>query len=89
MIIPLTGLQYYQFDALKINDELLLVKEKDNLYEDKAIGAYNHLGQQVGYISARSSYNVKVYNKITKNNCIGKVWCISNNQALIELDFQS
>jgi hypothetical protein len=85
MIVPIVGIKYYQFQPIQIDDEILLVKEKDNIYDDKAIGAYNHLGQQVGYISSRSTYNVNVFNKIMKDDCICMIWSISHNYILVEI----
>jgi hypothetical protein len=87
MIVPIVGLKYYDFKPIKIDDEVLLVKEKDNLYDDNAVAVFNMSGEKIGYIGSRSSRNHKVNSKMNKNDCIGKVWCITRNQVLIELDF--
>jgi hypothetical protein len=63
MIIPIHGLKYYEFCQPIIGEEVLLLKEKDNLFDPKAIAAFNNLNQQLGYIGARSNYNKKVYSK--------------------------
>jgi hypothetical protein len=85
MIIPIKNHSCDVISTLKIDDEILLVKEKDNINENNAIGAYNHLGQQVGYISSRSTNNENVFNKIMKDDCIGMIWSISRNHILVEI----
>lgn len=51
-----------------------------------AIAAYNNANQQLGYIGARSSYNKKVYCKMLTESFKGKVWSLSKNQILIEIE---
>ena len=86
MIIPIQGLKYQKFRPLKIDEEILLVKEKENLYENNAVAAYNFLGEQIGYISSKSAHNKKVYTKMLSKYFTGKVWAIGKNQILLELD---
>lgn len=88
MIIPIHGLKYYQFTQPLIGDEIRLVKEKDNLHDPMAIAAYNKLNQQIGYISAHSTYNQKVYTRMLEESVNGTVWSIGRNQILVEIDFK-
>lgn len=87
MIIPIHGLKYYKFEPVIINDDILLVKEHENVYDDKAIAAYNIKGEKIGYISTKSLCNAKVREKMRQEDIIGKVWSIGRNQILVELDF--
>ena len=89
MIVPIVGLKYYQFKPIQIDDEVLLVKEKDNLFDDKAVAAFNMSGEKIGYVGTRSAKNEKVNSKMKQNDFIGKVWCITRSQILVELDFPS
>ena len=89
MIVPIVGLKYYNFKPIQINDEVLLVKEKNNLFDDKAVAAFNVSGEKIGYVGNRSARNEKVYSKMKQKECRGKVWCITGNQILVELDFPS
>lgn len=85
MIVPLVGLKFHQFQPVKIDDEILLVKEKENLFEDNSVAAYNHQGEQIGYVSSRSTYNAKVNAKMKEINLRSKVFSIGRNQILVEL----
>ena len=87
MIVPIHGLKYFLFDPVIMDQEILLVKEKENPHDDMAIAAYNQKGQKIGYVSAKSSYNKKVYLKMKQPDFIGKVWSIGKNQVLVEIDF--
>ncbi len=87
MIIPINGLKYYVFHPPRIDDEILLVKEKNNPFDDKAVAAYNHVGQKIGYVSKRCLHNSKVNDKMKQEDFIGKIWSIGKNQILVELDF--
>ena len=89
MIIPIHGLKYYEFKQPLIGEQVLLIKEKDNLFDPKAIAAYNSLNQQLGYIGARSSYNKRVYNKMLNESINGKIWSVSKNQILVEIDLNN
>jgi hypothetical protein len=87
MIVPIHGLKYHKFEMPKLQDNLIIVKEKDNVYDEEAIAAYNTENQKIGYISKNSCHNSKVFKKMKTDNFIGKVWAIFPNQILIELDF--
>jgi len=87
MIVPIHGLKYHQFEMPKLQDNLIIIKEKDNVYDAEAIAAYNAENQKIGYISRNSCYNSKVFKKMEADHFIGKVWAIFPNQILIELDF--
>lgn len=87
MIIPIHGLKYHQFTQPLIGDEIHLVKEKDNLHDPMSIAAYNKLNQQIGYISAQSTYNQKVYARMLEESVNGIVWSIGKNQILVEIKF--
>jgi len=89
MIVPIHGLKYHSFKPVKIDDSVILVKEKDNIFDDNAVAVFNLKNQKVGYVSAKSSRNVKVRSKMEQEQILGKVWCISQNQILIELDFSN
>lgn len=87
MIIPIYGLKYYHFAQPLIGEAIRLVKEKTNLYDPLAIAAYNKANQKIGYISARSCYNKKVYNRMLEETVHGIVWSVGINQILVEIDF--
>jgi hypothetical protein len=89
MIVPIHGLKYHSFEPVKIDDSVILVQEKDNIFDDNAVAVFNLKNQKVGYVSAKSSQNVKVRSKMEQEQILGKVWCISHNQILIELDFSN
>ena len=89
MIIPIHGLKYYEFSQPLIGDEVILLKEKDNLFDPKAIAAFNNLNQQLGYIGARSNYNKKVYSKMLTKSVKGKIWSVSKSQILVEIEADS
>lgn len=86
MIIPIHGLKFHQFDYPQLGDEISLVKENENLFDPMAIAAFNRQHQQIGYVSAKNSRNVKIYNRMLTDSLTGKVWSISKNQILIEID---
>ncbi len=87
MIVPIHGLRYHKYTQPNLHDELLLVKEKENLFDAQAIAAYTLHGEKVGYISARSSQNVKVYSRMQQEIICAKIWALFPNQILVELDF--
>lgn len=86
MIVPVVGIKYYKFDNPIIGDVYKLVKEKDNLFDPMAIVVYNNAEQVVGYIGAKSQYNLKVYTRMLQESVNGIVWCICKNQILVEVD---
>ena len=86
MILPVVGIKYYQFDSPKVGDEYKLLKEKDNLFDPKAIVVLNKSDQIVGYIAARNNYNLKLYSRMLQKSVNGIVWCICKNQILVEVD---
>lgn len=86
MIIPIHGLQYHHFEQPIIGDEVFLVKEKENLYDSMAIAAYNKNNQKIGYISKKSCYNEKVYNKMRAESIKAILWSVAKNQILVEID---
>lgn len=89
MIVPIHGLKYHSFEPVNIDDSLILVKEKDNIFDDNAVAVFNLKNQKVGYVSAKSSRNIKVRSKMQQEQILGKVWSISRSQILIELDFSN
>jgi len=89
MIVPIHGLRYHNFIRPQVDDYVILVKEKNNIYDDMAIAAYNSKNQKFGYVSAKSSKNRKVYCKMLEDEFMGKVWAVYQNQILVELDFQT
>ena len=46
MIVPIHGLKYYHFLKPQNGDLIILVKEKDNIYDNHAIAAYNTLSEK-------------------------------------------
>ena len=48
MIVPIHGLKYHSFDPVRIDDSLILVKEKDNIFDDNAVAVFNLKNQKVG-----------------------------------------
>ena len=88
MIVPIHSLKYHKFHRPTIDDELTLIKEKENPFDELAIAAYNSKNEKIGYVSAKSCYNKKVYEKMLSDIFLGKVWAVFPNQILIELDFQ-
>jgi len=88
MIVPIHGLKYHKFEMPNLNDNLKIVKERENIYDSEAIAAYNKTNQKIGYISKNSCFNSKVYKKMQEDAIIGKVWALFPNQILIELDFK-
>ena len=86
MIIPIHGLQYYQFEQPIIGDEIFLVKERENLYDSLAIAAYNKHNQKIGYISKKNCYNEKVYSKMKAETISALVWLVAKNQILVEIE---
>jgi hypothetical protein len=88
MIVPIHGLKYHNFEMPRLNDDLIIVKEKENIYDREAIAAYNKSNQKIGYISRNSCFNSKVYMKMQEDAIIGKVWALFPNQILIELYFE-
>ena len=89
MIIPIHGLKYYQFKQPVIGEEVILQKEKDNIYDPMAIAAFNGSNQKIGYIGAKNHYNKKVYLNMLNESTKGIVWAIFPNQILVEIDFKS
>ena len=87
MIVPVHGLKYHKFEMPRLYDNLIIIKEKDNVYDAEAIAAYNAENEKIGYISRNSCYNSKVFKKMKADHFIGKVWAIFPNQILVELDF--
>ncbi len=87
MIVPIHGLKYHYFQMPQLYDSLLMVKERENIYDDNAIAAYNSKKQKIGYVSRIGSSNTKVYDKMKEDYFVGKVWAIFPNQILVELDF--
>jgi len=63
MIVPIHGLKYHKFKMPKLQDNLKIIKEKDNVYDAEAIAAYNVENQKIVYISRNSCYNSKVFKK--------------------------
>ena len=47
MIVPIHGLKYHKFEMPKLQDNLIIVKEKDNVYDEQAIAAYLWLHSHV------------------------------------------
>ncbi len=84
--VPVVGIKYHNFNIPAIGDVYKLVKEKDNLYDPMAIAVYNNAEQVVGYIGARSQYNLKVYKRMLQESVNGIVWYICKNQILVEVD---
>lgn len=89
MIVPIVGSKYYQFKPLQIDDEILLVKEKDKVYDKKAVAAFNSSGEKIGYVGKRSEYNQKVHSRMKQKQFTGKAWCFYRGLILVELDFPS
>ena len=87
MIVPIHGLKYHYFQMPQLYDSLLMVKERENIYDDNAIAAYNSKKQKIGQVSRIGSSNTKVYDKMKEDHFVGKVWAIFPNQILVELDF--
>jgi ribosome-associated toxin RatA of RatAB toxin-antitoxin module len=87
MIVPITGSKYYTFSPLCMDEEILLVKEKDNAFDNNAIVAFNSLGQKFGYVSTRRDFSKKVNAKMKQNEFYGKVWGKTGGEILVELDF--
>jgi hypothetical protein len=87
MIIPIRNILFNQFTMPSIDDEILLIKERDNGIDDIVIGAYNKAKQKIGTVSIRSIFNRQVYSKLIDNYFYGKVFCISKNNILVEIDF--
>ena len=86
MIVPIHGLKYHKFVLPHIYDELLLVKERENQFDTMAVAAYTIEGEKLGYVSAKSLYNAKVFARMQTEITFGKVWAIFPNQILVELD---
>jgi hypothetical protein len=89
MIVPIHGLKYYNFEPIQIDDAVLLIKEKGNIFDENAVATFNTQNQKIGYVSAKNSRNIKVRAKMEQEQIWGKVWCISRNQVLVELDFSN
>jgi hypothetical protein len=89
MIVQIVGSKYYQFKPVQNDDEILLVKEKDNAYDDKAIAAFNSSGEKIGYVGKRKAINQKVFSKMKRNQFRGKAYCFYPELLLVELDFPS
>ncbi|MEI8129562.1 MAG: HIRAN domain-containing protein [bacterium] len=88
MIIPIHGLRYHTFKRPSIDDPIKLVKERNNLYDELAIAAYTINNEKIGYVSAKSCYNKKVFDRMQDEELSGLVWAVFQNEILIELDFQ-
>lgn len=87
MIVPVYGLPYHNFQIPAIEDHVVIIKERENLYDEKAIAVYNTTGEKLGYIGKRNKFNEKVYAKMLKEQFYGKVWAIFKRQILIEIEF--
>jgi hypothetical protein len=87
LIVPIYGLRYYTFIMPKLNDMVILIKEKDNAYDSFAIAAYNQKGEKFGYVSAVTGTNLKIYDRMNADIIFGKAWSIRPNQILVELTF--
>ena len=46
-----------------LQDNLKIIKEKDNVYDAEVIAAYNVENEKIGDISKNSCYNSKVFKK--------------------------
>ena len=86
MIIPITGLQNFKHEPVKINDEFLLIKEEENISDKIAFAAYNRKGEQIGYMSTRCSNNPKVNAVLQHRYLICTVYSIGRSQILVEID---
>ncbi len=69
-----------------LGEQILLVKEKSNLYDEKAVAAYNSMKEKIGYVSAKSSQNAKVHSRMEEEEIRGQVWAIFPNQILVEIE---
>ncbi len=86
MILPIQCFNFSNFEPVHVNEEVLLVKEKINIHDSMAIVAYTNKGEIIGYVSQRSTYNAQVRILINNESVIGKIWSISQNQILVELE---
>ena len=86
MIIPIHGLRYYHFLKPKDGELIFLVKEKDNIYDNQAIAAYNTQNEKIGYVSAKTKSNQKVYSIMKNDIYCGTVWTTAPNQILVKLE---
>ena len=86
MILPIYGLKYHKFTMPQIGEKLLLVKEKNNLFDENAVAAFNYMNEKIGYVSAKSSRNAKIHSRMKEDEINGRVWAIFPNQLLVEID---
>lgn len=87
MIIPIRNILFNQFSMPSIDEEILLIKERDDGIDDIVIGAYNKAKQKIGTVSVRSIFNRQVYAKLIDNYFYGKIFSISRNNILVEIDY--
>lgn len=88
LIIPIHGLKYHKFKMPKIKDTIILVKEKDNEYDQYAIAAYTIKSEKIGYISAAKDRNVNLFKKMKFDIICGEVWNVSNSEILVEINIK-
>lgn len=93
MYITITDVdKYLGIDSLKIGQELLLLKDLDNPYDDEAIKVITENGATCGYVAnsvedvARGSHSAGyIYNSIkNKHKC--KVKFIIQDSAIVEFE---
>ena len=79
---------YNGLSNLKVGDNLSLIKDKDNPYDDEAIAIYNKDEIKVGYVAnsvdtvARGTYSAgRLYDRI-KDRCLCEVVFIVNDILL-------
>lgn len=66
---------------IKVNDNITLIKDLDNPYDDEAIAVFDHNNIKVGYV-ANSVYSVirgtyssgRIYDKVKDNDFFSKIY---------------
>lgn len=92
MFITITGSDHYMgVDSYKINQELILIKDKNNSYDDEAIKVVTENGATCGYVAnsidtvARGTHSAGYVYCSIKEHQKCKVVFITQNSVIVEL----
>lgn len=86
MIVPITHLVNRHLASIRINEEILMVNDTNNMIKPISVRAYLLTGEFIGYVSSKSSSSAQFVDIMRKQSVIGKVWSISETTILIELE---
>jgi hypothetical protein len=89
MIVPVVGVPLFSNNEMPaIGDQLQLIKETDDIFSSDAIGVY-FKDHKIGFLSRLSTYNLQVFERMTKGKAYGIVYALFPTNILVELDPRS